>query len=64
MTATVETYRLKAALTGKHVGVFPMVTLECGFVAKWIDRMSKREAIRQTERAHQRDGHACGGRGR
>lgn len=63
MNATVETYSLKSVYGHKHVGMYPMVTLECGFVAKWVDRMSKREAIHQTDIHHEREirrgEHAC-----
>lgn len=61
--ATVTTYSLKSVYGHKHVGMYPMVTLDCGYVVKWIDRMSKREALRQADRAHERDirdGHICG----
>lgn len=46
---TVSTYRLTAS-NGRHIRIATMVTLADGRVVRFMEKMSKREAIRQATR--------------
>ena len=48
MNATVKTYTLKSA-NGKHIRQATMVIFENGKIVKFIEKMSKKEAIKQAQ---------------
>lgn len=52
---TVSTYRLIAS-NGRHIRMATQVACPDGTVVRFMERMSKREAIRQVEQTRRKEG--------